>query len=243
MTQATWTRVARPTADGWYNASADNDPTCMRWWFNDRQLWSAPVFVGDPPQYWQGAKSEPGESQGDEIAWRDVPPGVALSGAYFAKNVEPAPGVPVMLQPDERAELKPSNPKDAIGVKKAKFSVIPAGVLFDVGLAMLEGACKYGRHNYRGAGVRASVYYDAAMGHLADWWEGQNLDPDSNLSHVTKAIASLVVLRDAMFQGMLTDDRPPRSKVSKIDFNGTAAEIIDRHADKAPKHYTLQDTV
>lgn len=90
----------------------------------------------------------------------------------------------------ESADSKPSNPKDAIGVKKAKFSVIPAGVLFDVGLAMLEGACRYGRHNYRGAGVRASVYYDAAMGHLADWWEGQNLDPDSGLSHVTKAIAS-----------------------------------------------------
>lgn len=144
---------------------------------------------------------------------------------------------------DPVADSKPSNPKDAIGVKKAKFSVIPAGVLFDVGLAMLEGACKYGRHNYRGAGVRASVYYDAAMGHMADWWEGQNLDPDSGLSHVTKAIASLVVLRDAMFQDMLTDDRPPRSKVSKVDFNGLAAEIIDRHADKAPKHYTLKDDV
>lgn len=141
----------------------------------------------------------------------------------------------------DAAGSKPSNPKDAIGVKKAKFSVIPAGVLFDVGLAMLEGACKYGRHNYRGAGVRASVYYDAAMGHLADWWEGQNLDPDSGLSHVTKAIASLVVLRDAMFQDMLTDDRPPRSKVSKVDFNGLAAEIIDRHADKAPHHYTQED--
>lgn len=52
-----------------------------------------------------------------------------------------------------------------------------------------------------------------------------------------------MVLRDAMFQDMLTDDRPPRSKVSKVDFNGLAAEIIDRHADKAPHHHTQKDSL
>ncbi|SVD92517.1 uncharacterized protein METZ01_LOCUS445371, partial [marine metagenome] len=30
----------------------------------------------------------------------------------------------------------------------------------------MEGAIKYGRHNYRIAGVRASVYIDATIGHL-----------------------------------------------------------------------------
>jgi hypothetical protein len=139
------------------------------------------------------------------------------------------------------ASQKDTNPKDAIGALKAKFSTIPTGVLFDVGLAMLEGMCKYGRHNYRVAGVRSSVYYDAAMGHLADWWEGQDIDPDSGLSHVTKAIASLVVLRDAMMQDMLTDDRPPRSKVYKSDFNHKAREIIERYAQVNPKHYTIKD--
>jgi hypothetical protein len=137
---------------------------------------------------------------------------------------------------------KQTNPKDVIGSKKAKVSVIPAGVLFDVGNAMVEGMCKYGRHNYRAAGVRSSVYYDAAMGHLMDWWEGQDIDPESGLSHVTKALASLVVLRDAMMQDMLYDDRPPRSKVFKPDFNGTTAEIIARHADKNPRHFTIADT-
>lgn len=139
-------------------------------------------------------------------------------------------------------QSKDTNPKDLIGVRKAPLSVIPAGVLFDIGLAMHEGAVKYGRHNYRVAGVRASVYYDAAMGHLADWWEGDDIDLDSGLSHVTKAMASLVVLRDAMMQGKLTDDRPPRSKVFKRDFNAQAGEIIDRYADRAPRHYTIADS-
>jgi hypothetical protein len=106
---------------------------------------------------------------------------------------------------------KSTNPKDALGIKKPPLSTIPAGVLLELGVAMLEGACKYGRHNYRTIGVRGSVYYDAALRHLISWWEGEDIDPDSDLSHITKAIASLVVLRDAMLNGNITDDRPPIS--------------------------------
>lgn len=141
----------------------------------------------------------------------------------------------------EDTQVKDTNPKDLIGSKKAKLSVIPAGVMFEIGLGLLEGACKYGRHNYRAAGVRSSVYYDATLGHLMDWWEGQDIDPESGLNHVTKALSSLTVLRDAMLQEMLTDDRPPRSKVFKSDFNDKASSIIDIHADKNPKHYTQKD--
>lgn len=136
---------------------------------------------------------------------------------------------------------KPTNPKDAIGTRKAKFTTLPMGALFGAGNAMLEGACKYGRHNYRAIGVRAGVYVDAAMGHVADWWEGEDIDPDSGLNHIDKAIASLLILRDAMMQGKLTDDRPPRSKVHKRDFNADAARLIDMHAFKSPKHWTIDD--
>lgn len=149
--------------------------------------------------------------------------------------------MPEEAEVSENTQTKDTNPKDLIGSKKAKLSVIPAGVMFEVGLGLLEGACKYGRHNYRAAGVRSSVYYDATLGHLMDWWEGQDIDVESGLSHVTKALSSLVVLRDAMLQDMLTDDRPPRSKVFKADFNDKASSIIDIHSDKNPKHYTQKD--
>src|SRR6056297_2552251 len=103
--------------------------------------------------------------------------------------------------------MKDTNPKDAVGVKKwRQFFVVPAQVIWEVGVGMLEGALKYGRHNYRGAGVRSSVYVDAAKGHIDAWTEGQDLDPDTGLSHITKAICSLVVLRDAEMNGFLVDD-------------------------------------
>ncbi len=139
-------------------------------------------------------------------------------------------------------EVKDTNPKDAIGISKAPMSTVSAAVLMEVGVAMLEGASKYGRHNYRAAGVRASVYYDALMRHAMAWWEGEDLDPDSGMSHFTNAIATLVVLRDAMIQDKFTDDRPPRSAPFLPALNDTAAALLVKHADKHPRHYTIEDS-
>lgn len=136
---------------------------------------------------------------------------------------------------------KLTNPKDMVGVRKAPMSTVPANVLAEIGVAMLEGSVKYGRHNYRAAGVRSSVYYDAVMRHVMSWWEGEDIDPDSNMSHITKALSCLTVLRDAQMQGMCTDDRPPKSTPFYAQLNETSALIIDTYSDKNPKHYTEID--
>jgi hypothetical protein len=141
------------------------------------------------------------------------------------------------------SESKASNPKDVIGSRKLPFSVLPWRVLCGVALAMLEGAAKYGRQNYRAAGVRASVYFDAVVArHLTQWWEGEDIDAESGLSHIDKAIAGLMVMRDSMLEGNFVDDRPPRGNVDMAAMNAQAAAIIDRHADKNPRHYTIADT-
>jgi hypothetical protein len=104
---------------------------------------------------------------------------------------------------------KPTNPKDVAAIKRRPSSVRSALVDQEVGVGLLEGAMKYRRHNYRVSGVLASVYYDATNRHIQDWWEGEDYDPDTGLSHITKAIASLYVLRDAMIHDKFVDDRPP----------------------------------
>jgi Domain of unknown function (DUF5664) len=125
---------------------------------------------------------------------------------------------------------KPSNPKDALGILKTPFSTIPMTVIAELGVAMLEGALKYGRHNYRSIGVRASVYYDAEKRHMASFWEGEDIDPDSGLSHVTKAIASLTVLRDAMITGNWVDDRPPRAPLGWMaKLNEKVAALLKKY--------------
>ena len=130
---------------------------------------------------------------------------------------------------------KNTNPKDSVGIKKTPFSTMSAPVFAEVGLAMLEGARKYGRHNFRETGVLASVYYDATLRHMTDWWEGEDIDPDSGLSHVTKAIASLMVLRDAMIFNKFYDDRPPQAPTGwQKEMNRKAAEIIEKYPDPKP---------
>ena len=134
---------------------------------------------------------------------------------------------------------KDTNPKDSVGIKKVPLSVVPAQVLMETGLALFEGARKYGRSNYRVAGVRASVYYDACMRHMMSWWEGEDIDKDSGISHVTKAIGGLIVLRDAMLNDKWNDDRPPKVKNETFinDFNKKAESIIDKYPN-AVESYT-----
>ncbi|AGS82458.1 hypothetical protein PBI_REDNO2_159 [Mycobacterium phage Redno2] len=129
------------------------------------------------------------------------------------------------------SEHKDTNPKDAIGIAKVPFSTVPAQVIAEVGLAMMEGGLKYGRFNFRVSGVRATVYYDAALRHLTAWYEGQDIDPDSGLPHLVKAIACFVVLRDSQIQGNWVDDRPPKSPNDNwvAELNAKAATLLEKY--------------
>ena len=124
--------------------------------------------------------------------------------------------------------VKESNPKDSVGVTKPPIHNIPRSVLSEVGMALAEGEYKYGGYNWRAVGVRASVYLDALDRHMTAWWEGEDLDPDCGLSHITKAISALMVLRDGMIQENWVDDRPPKSKMDRKELAGQYKEMLSR---------------
>lgn len=132
-------------------------------------------------------------------------------------------------------EKKDSNPKDALGIKKVPLHAIPVRPLLEVGLAMLEGGRKYGTHNYRAVGVRMSTYYDAVMRHMMAWWEGEDNDPDSGVSHLVKAIACLFVVRDSMHMENCIDDRPIQypGGIGMGAFNKITADLITKYPECA----------
>ena len=138
---------------------------------------------------------------------------------------------------------KQSNPKDVVGAHKVPPHVVPCGVLLEIALGMLEGSCKYGAHNYRAVGVRASIYYDATMRHLMAWWEGEDNDPDSGLSHIIKAITTLVVLRDSMHADNWVDDRPPRlpGGADIAGSNAAAKSIIRQYPNSVPPYTEIKN--
>lgn len=134
-------------------------------------------------------------------------------------------------------EKKQTNPKDAIGSTKSPVSNIPTNVLAEVGLALLEGEIKYTRYNWREAGARASIYYDALFRHFClRWWnEHEELDPESGVHHISKAIACLIILRDAQMNGVLVDDRPPKSEQFSDLFNEQSKDIIEKYKKNEPE--------
>jgi hypothetical protein len=121
-----------------------------------------------------------------------------------------AEGIPVP-QPITIADLKPQetvNPKELAGAKKpAIWSVMPRWVVMAVGRVMSVGAAKYGKFNYRDSSIAASTYEDAIERHAALWFDGEDNDPETGVSHLASVIASCLLLMDAQRTGKLADDR------------------------------------
>jgi hypothetical protein len=145
------------------------------------------------------------------------------------------------VAPQPSTGTKPTNPKDAIGTNKVNLGLFPDTARIAGALAFTEGALKYGRYNWRVAGVRASIYKDALDRHMSQWWNGEDMDGDSQMSHLFKALACIAVLIDSQVCGKLTDDRPPRAPVTALLNAGTAiTELLhDRYGHVQPQQYTI----
>lgn len=120
------------------------------------------------------------------------------------------------------------NPKDIVGSKKTPLQYVPMNVIFRLGLALMEGALKYGPFNWRKIKVEAMAYIDAANRHIGEFVEGVEWDKESKvrIHNLDKAIASLVVLRDAIACGTWIDNRPPKGPEGWLqELNGEAGKL------------------
>lgn len=108
------------------------------------------------------------------------------------------------------------NPKDRIGAAKPPLHLIPPAAEIAEAVVMALGAKKYGPYNWRSANVKATVYIAAAKRHLAQWLDGQDIDPESGASHLAHARACLGILLDAAATDHLIDNRPPRGAASDL---------------------------
>lgn len=141
--------------------------------------------------------------------------------------------------------LKATNPKDAIGGTKLPLDLIPDTGLAYAALAFLEGALKYGKFNWRIAGVRWSVYEAALKRHLQKVKEGEWADPETKVPHIGNMLACLLILADAYENDMLVDDRPPSFKGAPDFIDGYVLEVEhlkNVFKEHNPKQYTIKDT-
>lgn len=145
---------------------------------------------------------------------------------------------------EKRLSEKETNPKDAIGSDKLPMHLWPASATMFGVVGLANGMLKYGRGNWRAAGIRPSIYVDACIRHLNDWFEGNECDPDDGVHNLSAALACLGILVDAMVTGKMVDDR---------NFNGHGyrearqmmephiKRLKEMHKDRNPKHWSIKD--
>ena len=100
------------------------------------------------------------------------------------------------------------NPKDKCGMKKVPLHLIPAAADIAEAQVLALGAKKYGEFNWRDEQIQASVYVSAARRHLAAWFDGEDCDPESGVSHLAHVRACMSILLDAISLDGVIDDRP-----------------------------------
>lgn len=140
-------------------------------------------------------------------------------------------------------DTKLTNPKDAIGATKLPMGAVPDTLVVEASMAFLEGALKYGRYNWRVAGVRASIYHDAMRRHTAKWWNGEDMDSATKVKHLASVIACAGILLDAELCGKLTDDRPPVAPIGDLigAHDETIKHLKELFKDHHPHQHSIQD--
>lgn len=139
-------------------------------------------------------------------------------------------------------DTKPTNPKDVIGSKKLGTATVPDAVKFFCALATIEGALKYGGANWSAAGVRCSVYLDALDRHVTKFKAGEWKDPQTNVPHLSNALACIGIILDAHLRGKIHDDRPPPNPelIRWLDEAQKSVEHLQQmFADHDPDHYNM----
>ena len=77
---------------------------------------------------------------------------------------------------------------------KPRYSLLPTGTVNQVVQVLEYGAVKYEIDNWQRVPSARTRYYDAAMRHIDDWWNGSEIDEESSLPHLAHAICCLLFL-------------------------------------------------
>ena len=89
---------------------------------------------------------------------------------------------------------------------KVRMELLSVDFLTEVSKVLTFGAAKYDSHNWR-KGFEWSRLYGAALRHLTSHMNGDNLDEESGLSHLSHAACCLMFLIEHEQRQIGTDDR------------------------------------
>lgn len=90
---------------------------------------------------------------------------------------------------------------------KPRLGLIPPNAELQIGQVFSFGAEKYDDHNWLN-GLKYLSILDSLRRHLNSWYRGEELDPESGLSHLAHAATNAVMLLEMSIVRPEFDDRP-----------------------------------
>ena len=94
---------------------------------------------------------------------------------------------------------------------KARYDLTPPEVEEAIAKVLAFGAAKYGARNWE-KGMAWGRPYAAMRRHMAAWWGGEDLDPETKMPHLWHAACNAAFLIAFEARGIGTDDRPKEVK-------------------------------
>ncbi len=89
---------------------------------------------------------------------------------------------------------------------KLRMSLVPASLGRYTAAVLAYGAIKYSANNWRKGGSWSEIY-ESLQRHIDSFREGEDLDPESGLPHLSHAAFNLMVLIEFFDKGLGNDDR------------------------------------
>ena len=102
---------------------------------------------------------------------------------------------------------------------KVRMELLSVDALKAIAEVMTFGAIKYKDNNWR-KGFDWSRLYGATLRHLTSHMNGEDLDPESGLSHLAHAGCCIQFLLEHEVRGLGTDDRYKQESENPLDLVG-----------------------
>jgi len=109
---------------------------------------------------------------------------------------------------------------------KPNISLIPAEFIEEIAKVFTIGAKKYGDNNWR-KDLDDTTYsrtYSSIQRHLLAFQRGEDMDPESELPHLSHAATQICILMMQWLYGKNNDDRVYFENKHKLDFNELSYE-------------------
>lgn len=115
-----------------------------------------------------------------------------------------------IVNKESRVKQQEQGRKNDIG--KLRMELIPVTALKAMARGLGYGAGIYGDRNWE-RGLATSRLYAALLRHLTAWWEREETDPESGLSHLDHVLCCAAMLEGTVTGKLGEDDRPLRAKI------------------------------